>query len=60
MIDKIKDIISNWRYSLDSYTAGGCETCGWGGTEAYEITDADMDKLNEEINNFCESFKESK
>ncbi len=55
-VEKLKKHLydTDWRWK-ERRTYGGCETCGYGGSEEEAI---DGELLWEEIDKFCESFKD--
>lgn len=43
----------------ESYTVGGCETCGWGGTTHYRLSADEPDDILNEMRGFVDRFVES-
>lgn len=54
---QLKEWLGDHKYNYTTtITSGGCDTCGYGGTESYEV---DMDELMDEIDRFAASFKKT-
>lgn len=50
----LKRIYDKYAYTR---TEGGCETCGYGGTEV-TVLDVDWEELHKEIDEFSKTFKQ--
>jgi hypothetical protein len=54
LIEHLQNRRSNFEHM---HYEGGCDTCGYGGTE---VPGVDMDELEREIREFSEKFRRSK